>query len=157
MATIREKSPGVWEVRIFTGRDTRGRPTQISRTVRGGKREAQRLAIDIEGGPGRASAGGRTVGDVLDEWVEFNADMWAPSLGARSTEPRPIDQVRRRAGADAGRTPVGGRRRWSDVHERELTIDSAIEVVSRGDGNVTVRSGVPGLRTLRERLRERLP
>ena len=52
MATIREKSPGVWEVRIFTGRDTRGRPTQISRTVRGGKRDAQRLAIDLEGGPG---------------------------------------------------------------------------------------------------------
>ncbi len=29
--------------------------------------------------------------------------------------------------------------RWSDVHERELTIDSAIEVVSRGDGNPELR------------------
>jgi len=65
----------VWEVRIFTGRrDTRGRPTRTVRTVRG-KREAQRLAIDLADGPCRAFAGGRTVGDVLDEWVEFDADM----------------------------------------------------------------------------------
>lgn len=35
MATLREKKPGVWEVRVFTGTDARGRPTQISRTVRG--------------------------------------------------------------------------------------------------------------------------
>ena len=41
MATIREKQPGVWEVRVFTGRDDRGRPTQTSRTVRGGKRDAR--------------------------------------------------------------------------------------------------------------------
>jgi hypothetical protein len=70
MATIREKQPGVWEVRVFTGRDDRGKPTQISRTVRGGKRDAQRLAVQLEGGPGRATAAGRTVSDVLDAWVE---------------------------------------------------------------------------------------
>ena len=40
MATIRERRPGVWEVRVFTGSDARGRPTQLSRPVRGGKREA---------------------------------------------------------------------------------------------------------------------
>ena len=79
MATIREKSPGVWEVRVFTGRVGRGRPTQISRTVRGGKRDAQRVAVQLEGGPGRSSAAGRTVRDVLDEWVENNVDTWAAS------------------------------------------------------------------------------
>src|SRR4051794_1734718 len=79
MATIREKNPGVWEVRVFTGRDARGRPTQISRTVRGGKRDAQRLAVQLDGGPGRATAAGRTVADVLDAWVEHNSDTWAPS------------------------------------------------------------------------------
>ena len=79
MASIREKSPGVWEVRVFTGRDDRGRPTQISRTVRGGKRDAQRVAVQLEGGPGRSSAAGRTVRDVLDEWVEHNVDTWAAS------------------------------------------------------------------------------
>ena len=79
MTTIREKKPGVWEVRVFTGRDARRRPTQISRTVRGGKRDAQRLAVQLEGGPGRATAPGRTVADVLDAWIGHNSDTWAPS------------------------------------------------------------------------------
>ena len=52
MATIREKRPGVWEVRVFTGTDARGRPTQLSKTVHGGKRDAQRLAAELEVGPG---------------------------------------------------------------------------------------------------------
>ncbi len=64
---------------MFTGRDDRGRPTQTSRTVRGGKRDAQRVAVELEGGPGRASAAGRTVRDVLDEWVEHNSATWASS------------------------------------------------------------------------------
>ena len=42
MATIRQRSKGVWEVRAFVGRDDRGKPVQVSRTVRGGKRDAQR-------------------------------------------------------------------------------------------------------------------
>ncbi len=46
MATIREKRPGVWEVRAFTGRDERGRPTQVSQTVHGTKRDAQRVAAE---------------------------------------------------------------------------------------------------------------
>jgi hypothetical protein len=44
VATVRERRDGVWEVRVFTGRDAQGRPTQVSRTVRGGKRDAQRVA-----------------------------------------------------------------------------------------------------------------
>ena len=40
VATIRERHPGVWEVRVFTGRGTDGKPTQTSRTVRGGKHDA---------------------------------------------------------------------------------------------------------------------
>jgi hypothetical protein len=31
MATIREKRPGVFEVREFVGRDAKGRPKQLSR------------------------------------------------------------------------------------------------------------------------------
>jgi hypothetical protein len=77
MATIREKKPGVWEVRVFTGTDARGKPTQISRTVRGGKREAQRMAASLEVGPGSASPAGRNVSEVLDAWVDQNLDTWA--------------------------------------------------------------------------------
>jgi integrase len=236
MATIREKSPGVWEVRVFTGRDDRGRPTQISRTVRGGKRDAQRVAVQLEGGPGRSSAAGRTVRDVLDEWVEHNVDTWAAS-SARDQRSRvkaikaddklarmPVARLSvadveqwharlRRAGkkdagiknlhgvlraalaqaqrwgwvtsnvaalarlrstrsqkrdamsADEVRTviaaadaidpasglalrlaAIGGARRaelaalrWDDVHGTELTIDSAIEVVKRGDRKPELR------------------
>ncbi len=45
MATIRERGRGVWEVRAFTGRDDKGRPTQTSKTVRGSKGEAIRSAV----------------------------------------------------------------------------------------------------------------
>jgi len=34
----------VWEVRVFVGEDERGRPKQVSRTVRGTKRAAKQLA-----------------------------------------------------------------------------------------------------------------
>ncbi|MHB8497389.1 MAG: hypothetical protein ACYDES_05210, partial [Acidimicrobiales bacterium] len=34
--TIRERSPGAWEVRAFTGRDGQGRSAPVSRTVLGG-------------------------------------------------------------------------------------------------------------------------
>jgi integrase len=87
MATLREKQPGVWEVRVFTGRNARGRPTQLSRTVRGGKREALRVAAQLEVGPGRSSPAGRNVSDVLDAWVEQNLDTWAPS-SARDQQSR---------------------------------------------------------------------
>ena len=79
MATLREKRPGVWEVRVFTGSDARGRPTQLSRTVHGGKRDALKLGADLEVGPGRTSPAGRNVSDVLDAWVDQNLDTWAPS------------------------------------------------------------------------------
>jgi integrase len=225
----------VWEVRVFTGRDARGRPTQVSRTVRGGKREAQSVAVELEGGPGRATAAGRTVSDVLDAWVAQNLATWAPSsardqqsrvraiqddaiarlplarlsvadverwharlrkagrhdagirnqhgvlraalsqavrwgwvstnaaalakLKSAKAAPRAamtLDEVRAVVEAAATIDPaavlalrlaaVAGARRaelvalqWSDVHDGMLTIDSAIEVVRRGDGQPELR------------------
>lgn len=76
MATIRERQPGVWEVRVFTGRTEAGQPTQISRTVRGGKRDAQRVAATLESRP-PSSAAGRTVADVVEAWREVNRDLWS--------------------------------------------------------------------------------
>ncbi|MFN8020857.1 MAG: site-specific integrase [Acidimicrobiales bacterium] len=87
MATLREKRPGVWEVRVFTGTDERGKPTQVSRTVHGGKRDAQRVANELEAGAGRAAPAGRTVTTVLDAWVTQNLDTWAPS-SARDQQSR---------------------------------------------------------------------
>jgi hypothetical protein len=84
MATIRKERPGVWEVRVCTGSDAQGRPTQLSLTVRGGKRDAQRLAAQREVGKGRARSAGRLVGDVLDAWVSQSLGTWAPSPHAIS-------------------------------------------------------------------------
>jgi integrase/predicted nucleotidyltransferase len=76
VATLRERKPGVWEIRVFTGRDSSGRPTQISRTVRGSKREAQRVAATLESRP-PSNAAGRTVTDVLTAWRDVNQPVWA--------------------------------------------------------------------------------
>lgn len=87
MATMREKKPGVWEVRVFTGTDARGKPTQTSRTVRGTKRDAERLAASLEVGAGSASPAGRRVAEVLDAWVDQNLDTWA-AASARDQQSR---------------------------------------------------------------------
>ena len=78
MATIRERSPGVWEVRAFTGRDGKGRPTQVSRTVRGGKREAERVAAELTLRRG-SEAGAVTVSELLDLWLHQHISTWSPS------------------------------------------------------------------------------
>ncbi|MEX1008827.1 MAG: site-specific integrase [Acidimicrobiia bacterium] len=70
MATIRQRRPGVWEVRAFTGRDDLGKPTQVSRTVRGGKKDAQRVAAELTVHPA-PRARGRTVAELLDAYLEL--------------------------------------------------------------------------------------
>ena len=77
MATLRERRAGVWEVRVFSGTDEAGRPTQVSRTVHGTKKDARRVAAELTLKP--SNAAGRTVGDLLSAWIEVNADAWAPS------------------------------------------------------------------------------
>jgi hypothetical protein len=71
VATIRQRRPGIWEIRVFTGRDQAGRPTQFSKTVRGTEREAQRVAASLEARP-PSTAGGRTVADVVAALREIN-------------------------------------------------------------------------------------
>lgn len=77
MATIRQRKRGVWEVRVFAGRDEAGKPIQLSRTVHGGKKDAERVAAELEGKPTR-QAGRKTVGDLLDAWRELKDPTWAP-------------------------------------------------------------------------------
>ena len=70
--------PGVWEVRAFTGRSPHGSPTQVSRTVRGTKKEALRVAAELTVAPaGRAA--GRSVSDVLEAWARTHDATWAPA------------------------------------------------------------------------------
>jgi integrase len=77
VATVRQKKPRVWEVRVFTGRDQAGRPTQVSRTVHGTKKDAQRVAAELSLKP--SNSGGRIVAELLDAWLELNEAGWAPA------------------------------------------------------------------------------
>ena len=62
---------------MFVGRDERNRPIQISRTVRGGKRDAERVAAELATKPAKASAR-RTVAEVIAAWRDAKEPTWAP-------------------------------------------------------------------------------
>jgi len=71
---LRQRAPGVWEVRLEAGRDPiSGRRAQISRTVRGSKREAQRLLNELladagnrQGGPAKV-----TFRSLSEQWLDL--------------------------------------------------------------------------------------
>ena len=92
MATIREKRPGYWEVREFVGRDEQGRPIQVSRVLRGTKRDALRVAAELVVAPSSAAAARTTVGELLELWREHSLASWAPSTA--STQESRICRIR---------------------------------------------------------------
>lgn len=104
MATLRERSPGVWEVRVFAGRGHDGKPRQISRTVRGSRRAAQKVAASLDANA-PSPEGSRTVAEALRLWQELNADRWAP-LTRSNQESR----ARLVAAGPLGRMKVGALR-----------------------------------------------
>jgi len=79
MATIREKRPGFWEVRAFIGRGPDGKPVQTSRTVRGTKKDALRLAAEMTVRPTTSALRNISVSEMLDLWAENEGPNWAPS------------------------------------------------------------------------------
>lgn len=74
---MRQRSPRVWEIHAYLGRDAKGKPVQVSRTVRGGRREAQRIAAELTLKPAKVSSN-ITLGELLDLWIDQRADSWAP-------------------------------------------------------------------------------
>lgn len=90
MATIRERKPGVWEVRVFLGRDPlTGRERQRSRVVRGTKRDAQALAarMDADRSPHGPPTRDATLRDLLVAWFEHGRMNWSLAT-ARGYESR---------------------------------------------------------------------
>jgi integrase len=72
--TIRERSPGVFELRVYVGRDPEtGRPKQASRIFRGSKRGAgpalARFVTEVADGEVEVRSTA-TVGHLLDEWMK---------------------------------------------------------------------------------------
>lgn len=98
---MRERRPGVWEIRIADGVDARGRTRQRSTTVRGSRDDAESLRSQLA----EAAAGGhrvpsvRTVGELLETWLEAE-HPWRPSTwtgyrsNARHLRADPIAAVR---------------------------------------------------------------
>jgi len=70
MASIREKRPGYWEVRVFVGEDDEGKPVQMSKSIRDGKRDAERLAVQLASRPA-PRLGKLTVAELL---------VWPPTI-----------------------------------------------------------------------------
>ena len=70
--SIRERAPGVWQVRVSLGRDRgTGRYAYASETVHGTKRDAQRAATRLAGqaDSGRVTTSTSTLGEFLSHWL----------------------------------------------------------------------------------------
>lgn len=78
MASIRERGPQKYELRVFVGYDDRGRPRQVSRTFEGSRRAAEKRAHELEKEYATVgvSALERTVAVALEEWQEAHVE-WA--------------------------------------------------------------------------------
>jgi len=86
---MRERQPGVWELRVRLGRDPlTGKHRQVSRSFRGTERQASReLARLSTNMPERSYVGGsKTVKDLLDRWIDHLED--------RGRTPKTIDGYR---------------------------------------------------------------
>ena len=84
--SLRSRRAGVWELIIQLPRDPiTGRPRQLSRTVHGTKRDAQRaLAAEIAlVSAGKVTATTQTVGELLSSWYEKAAGDLSPSTSAK--------------------------------------------------------------------------
>jgi integrase len=141
MATIRQRRPGVWEVRVFVGYDARGRPAQASRTVHGTKRQAQRIAAELTVRPPAASEG-RTVADALDAWLETRSPTWAASTVRDQTSRVSLVKADRIARVQLGRLSVADVDRWharlrargvgeSSVRNQHLVLRAALSQAAR--------------------------
>ncbi len=70
-----------WELRVYVGRDVvTGRKRWVTRTVKGGKRDAQRAlaAMVAEADRGALVSTTATVGELLEEWFAHAAPGFSP-------------------------------------------------------------------------------
>jgi integrase len=122
--TIRKgRRPGTWELRVSIGADPlTGRYRQASRTVEGGRREAQRalaeLVTEVAQSPRRGTATNMTVADLLAQWLDLVVDRLSPTTMRNY-----------RAYARRYITPGLGRKQVRNVTTQE--IDALYQALSR--------------------------
>ena len=94
--TMYERRPGVWTLRVYVGRDAGGRPVQVSRTLRGPKREAEtalaKYVAELSEAKPAKDGLGASVGQLLDEWVQVGKQRGLDSIHRAS-----VPQLRGRA------------------------------------------------------------
>lgn len=79
---MRERRPGVWELRVHLGRDPlTGVVRQRSKTIHGGRRAAEKALAELVASTGEARAPSTigTVGFLLDEWFAACEPGWSPT------------------------------------------------------------------------------
>jgi integrase len=79
--SIRQRSEGTWELRVFAGRDPlTGRPRYQPKTIKGGKREAQRERAKLVTGTDQTGpTAAMPMSTVLERWYEHAAPGMSPS------------------------------------------------------------------------------
>lgn len=90
---IRRRGDG-WQVIVYAGRDpVTARKRQVSRTVRGTKREAQALRAQllVEVGKGQHLGTDVTFAELVERWYEHAAPDWSPKTAAETR--RMVDRV----------------------------------------------------------------
>ncbi len=79
---LQQRGPSSWRIRVFVRCDEAGKKRYLERTVRGTKREAQRvmarLVTEVDEGRHVAAASTR-FGEVLDRWLEIKATVVEPT------------------------------------------------------------------------------
>ncbi len=79
---MRERRPGVWELIVqLPSEPTRARARQVSRSVHGTKREAQRAlaALVAEVSAGKVTAASETLAELLARWLDLVSDHLSPT------------------------------------------------------------------------------
>lgn len=78
--SMRQRGPS-WELRVYLGADpVSGKQRYVTKTVRSGKREAQRLLNEmvVEAERGLSARTTATVGELLDRWLELARVDFSP-------------------------------------------------------------------------------
>ena len=80
---MRQRGPDSWELRVHGGRDaSSGRKLYVTRTVRGGKRDAgralARLVTEVE--QGTMAGRGGNLGELCERWFEASSPSWSPTV-----------------------------------------------------------------------------
>jgi integrase len=153
---------GKWKLRVYAGRDSRNRPTYLSRNFTGTRRQAEsalsKLVVDVERRQVTTNHGG-SVGDLLARWladIEPTRSLWTMREHRRSVERNilpvigslRLDRLTARHLDDLYRSMLGRGLSPSSVRRHHAILSAALRRAVKWDwlaSNPAERSSPPGL------------